>query len=67
MGYSNTFAVLKNLAPGSPVSVWFDDSGFISTYFQFMSDGQAAFSGGGLNGGLTYLNLSQIVAVKVGS
>ena len=62
----NVLAILSRLAPGSPVSIWFDDSGFVSTYFQFLSDGQAAFSGGDLHGGVTYINIYQIAAVKVG-
>lgn len=66
MGYYNTLAILSRLAPGSPVSIWFDDSGFVSTYFQFCYDGQAAFSGGGLDGGVTYININELVAVKVG-
>lgn len=65
--YYNTMAILCKLAPGSPVSVWFDTSGFVTTYFQFMNDNQAAFSGGGLGGGLTYINVNQIQAIKVGA
>lgn len=66
MSYASTFAILSKLSPGSPVSIWFDDSGFIATYYQFSSNGQAAFSGGGLDGGLTYININELVAVKVG-
>ncbi len=61
-----TLSILNHLAPGSSVSIWFDHSGFLPTYFQFMNSGQAAFSGGALNGGLTYVNVSQILAIKVG-
>lgn len=66
MSYYNNLAVLCRLAPGSPVSIWFDNSGFITTYFQFSNGQQAAFSGGSLGGGLTYINVNQLVAVKVG-
>ncbi len=66
MPYYNNLAILCRLAPGSPVSIWFDHSGFITTYFQFTNDHQAAFSGGALGGGLTYINVNQLVAVKVG-
>lgn len=62
----NTLAILCRLAPGSPVSIWFDDSGFQPTYFQFVYGNTAAFSGGALNGGLTYINIYQIAAIKVG-
>lgn len=63
---NHVLAILCRLAPGSPVSVWFDHSGFLNTYFQFMNDGQAAFSGGALDGGLTYVNIAKIQAIKVG-
>ncbi|QSO47868.1 hypothetical protein [Alicyclobacillus mengziensis] len=66
MGYYNAMAILFHLSPGSPVSIWFDNSGFIATYFQFANDHQAAFSGGGLDGGLTYINISDLRAIKVG-
>lgn len=67
MSYGNTLEILKKLAPGSPVQVWFDDAGFQATYFQFYNGSVAAFRGGALNGGLTYLNPAQIAAIKVGS
>lgn len=66
MGYYNNLAILCRLSPGSPVSIWFDNSGFVATYFQFANNGQAAFSGGGLDGGLTYININELVAIKVG-
>ena len=66
MSYGNTLSILCRLAPGSPVHIWFDDSGFKSTYFQFYNGSVAAFSGGALDGGLTYLNPAQIQAIKVG-
>jgi hypothetical protein len=66
MGYYNTMAILCRLSPGTPVSIWFDDSGFISTYFQFINDHQVAFSGGGLDGGLTYISVYALKAIKVG-
>ncbi|MCF8568306.1 hypothetical protein LLE49_26650 [Alicyclobacillus tolerans] len=66
MSYYSTMVILHHLAPGTPVSVWFDNSGFLATYFQFFVDNEVAFSGGALNGGLTYVNARDIRAIKVG-
>lgn len=62
----HVMAILFRLAPGTPVSIWFDDSGFKATFFQFFVDDEAAFSGGALDGGLTYINARDIRAIKVG-
>ena len=67
MPYGAVMSILCRLAPGSPVSVWFDNSGFLATYFQFFNDHQVAFSGGALGGGLTYINVYDIRAIKVGA
>ncbi len=66
MTSGTVLAILNQLAPGSVVQVWFDSSGFLPTYFQFFNGTSAAFSGGALDGGLTYLNASQILAIRVG-
>ena len=63
---SRYMQIMRDLAPGTPVEIWFDDSGFIATVFQFTTDDAAVFSGGALDGGLTYVLLSAIVAVKIG-
>lgn len=62
----NTVDVLQRISPGTPVDIWFDDSGFRRTSSQFLADNQAAFSGGSLDGGLTYINPSDIRAVRIG-
>jgi hypothetical protein len=58
--------LMRQVAPGSPVSLWFDSSGFITTSFQFVRDDLAAFSGGGPGAGLTYLAVCDIVALRIG-
>lgn len=58
--------ILCRLAPGTRVSVWFDTSGFLTTTFQFIVDDEVAFSGGALDGGLTYVKASDIRAIRVG-
>ncbi|WAH38452.1 hypothetical protein [Alicyclobacillus dauci] len=67
-GYYNyrTIEILRRLAPGSTVRVWFDNSGFITTTFQFIRDDEVAFSGGGFDGGLTYVKASDIRAIRIG-
>lgn len=61
-----TLAILRRLSPGTAVSVWFDDSGFRPTFFQFFVDNEVAFSGGSLDGGLTYIKANDIRALRVG-
>lgn len=58
--------ILRRLSPGAPVSVWFDSSGFRPTSFQFLRDDEATFSGGSLDGGLTYIKADDIRALRVG-
>ncbi|KPV44603.1 hypothetical protein [Alicyclobacillus ferrooxydans] len=65
-GNSGVASIIGRLAPGSPVYVWFDHSGFVSTYFQFCAGHFAAFSGGGFDGGLTYIEINKIQAIRVG-
>lgn len=65
-GGGRMIAILRRLSPGTPVSVWFDDSGFRPTFFQFLVDNEAAFSGGSLDGGLTYIKATDIRALRVG-
>lgn len=62
----NTIAILHRLSPGTPVRVWFDTSGFLTTTFQFFVDDEVAFSGGALDGGLTYVKASDIRALRIG-
>lgn len=59
-------AILRRLSPGTRVSVWFDGSGFMPTFFQFLVHDEAAFSGGSLGRGLTYIKASDIRALRVG-
>lgn len=58
--------ILFRLSPGTAVAVWFDSSGFRPTFFQFLRDDEAAFSGGSLDGGLTYIKADDIRALRVG-
>ncbi|KPV45123.1 hypothetical protein [Alicyclobacillus ferrooxydans] len=60
----DVMSILRTLTPGSPVSVWFSNSNFLDTNFQFYKDNQVAFSGGDLSG-LTYINVGQIKAIRV--
>ena len=57
-------AVLSRLTPGTSVSVWFSNSNFLDTNFQFYNDNQVAFAGGDLSG-LTYIHVEQIQAIRV--
>lgn len=57
-------AILTRLTPGASVSVWFSNSNFLDTNFQFLDGNQVAFAGGDLSG-LAFIGVSQIKAIRV--
>jgi hypothetical protein len=60
----DVMAILKQLTPGSAVSLWFSNSNFLDTNFQGYKDNQVAFAGGDLSG-LTYIDVRAIKAIRV--
>jgi|GEM_PF-5858633 len=65
-GDDAVMAILRELAPGTAVSVWFDNSGYLTAAFQALADNEAVFTGGDLDGGVTYIKASSILSVRVG-
>ncbi|MDP4084428.1 MAG: hypothetical protein Q8934_07395 [Bacillota bacterium] len=58
--------ILRFLGTGTEVFVWFDNSGFpFPTFFQFYEDNQVAFTGLAFGAGLTYIQATDIRAIRV--
>lgn len=62
-----TISILRKISPGTQVDIWFDRSGFRRTSSQFTARNESAFSGGGFDGGLTYINSNDIRAIRIGA
>jgi hypothetical protein len=69
MACCDVIDILRTLRSGTRVNVWFDTPTFpgppFTTVFQFFNDNEAAFTGGSFDGGLTYIQATDIQAIAV--